>query len=90
MVETIWTIRFPTTLRTQSSNVVVQTDGGRRDRDCAAAAWIIGLWGQRSNECIFEPVVVHGTFLSRDYTVLCTEAIALDEASREVDDLLTC
>ena len=71
-----------------SSNLIVQTDGGRRERDCAAAAWIIGLWCEGSAGRTFEPLIAHGTFLHTDLTVFRIEAIALDEASREVDALL--
>jgi len=72
-----------------SSNVVVQTDGGLREGDCAAAAWVIGLWGMCGGRLQYEPVMVQGTFLEPGISVFAAEATALDEASREVDKLLT-
>ena len=84
-----WTKQFPTTLSIGTSNVVIQTDGGRREGDCSAAAWIIGLWGAGTTGSVFEPLMVHGTYLHDEHTAFGTEAIALDEASRAVADLLT-
>ena len=73
----------------QSANVIIQTDGGLRDGDCAAAAWIIGLWGRIDGQCIYEPLMVHCTFLELPCAVFRAEAIALDEASRAAQAILT-
>ena len=68
--------------------MTVQTDGGLRSGDCAAAAFIIGLWVETKQEQKYEPLVAHGTFLDSNVSVLATEMIALDEASAEIDSLL--
>ena len=50
----------------------------------AAAAWVIGLWdGER-----YEPWIAHGTLLEVRTGVFAAEAIALDEASAKVQQLL--
>ena len=85
-----WTKVYAHTMSIQEANVVIQTDGGLRDGDCAAAAWIIGLWGKHagSHRYQYEPIIVHGTFIQLPCTAFGAEAIALDEASREVAALL--
>ena len=86
---TSWSRRYRTTLPVESSNIIVQSDGGLREDDCAAAAWIVGVWGEAGGEFVFEPLVAHGTYLQLPCTVFKAEAIALDEASRELSTLLT-
>jgi len=81
-----WERRFATTMKVCAANIVVQTDGGLREGDCASAAWIIGLWGENG----YEPLVAHGTYLSSMCTVFMAEAIALDEAAAEVRALIRC
>ena len=54
---------FDTSLSMSECNVVAQTDGGVRSDDCAAAAWIIGLWGKKEEEYVYELWIAHGTFL---------------------------
>ena len=83
-----WTKSYPHTMDAKASNLIVQTDGGLRDGDCAAAAWIIGVWGDDGQGPRFQPVVAGGTFLISTCTVFLAEAIALDEASAEVDRLI--
>ena len=72
----------------QKGNLIIQTDGGRRDGDCAAAAWIIGLWMEDDNGGRYEPIAAHGSFLDASCTVFATEAIALDEASAAVQRII--
>eukprot|EP00746_Dinoflagellata_sp_MGD_P151588 gnl/MRDRNA2_/MRDRNA2_83144_c0_seq1.p1 gnl/MRDRNA2_/MRDRNA2_83144_c0~~gnl/MRDRNA2_/MRDRNA2_83144_c0_seq1.p1 ORF type:complete len:117 (+),score=18.35 gnl/MRDRNA2_/MRDRNA2_83144_c0_seq1:179-529(+) len=79
---------FPTTLEVGASNLIVQTDGGRRDGDCAAAAWIIGLWGQTADGYCYEPWIAHGTFMDASVTVFAAEAIALDEAAARMQIII--
>ena len=62
-----------------------QMDGGLRPGDCAAAAFVIGLWSQTSK---YEPWFLHGTFLHSSCSVFASEAIALDEASEKLEHLL--
>ena len=81
---TSWHRNFQSEADVSQRNLVIQTDGGRREGQCAAAAWIIGAWTGNGNEGIFEPLVAHGTFLEATFFVFATEAIALDEASAEV------
>ena len=88
-IQKSWARRYRSSLPPGGANVVVQTDGGLRDGDCAASAWIIGLWGIRSGAWTYEPLVAGGVFLDLPCTVFKAEAIALDEASREVVALLT-
>ena len=53
---------------------------------CAAAAWIIGLCDSEGRS--YEPLKAGGTFINMPCTVFMTEAIALDEASAEVQRIL--
>ena len=64
----------------------MQTDGGLREEDCAAASWIIGLWHAETQT--YEPYHAGGCFLSDPCTVFMAEAIAIDEASTIVQRLL--
>ena len=82
-VRKTWQREYDTTLCLQTANVVVQTDGGVRSDNCAAAAFIIGLWGDGR----YEPLVAHGTFLHQA-TVFTAEAIALDEATAKMRELM--
>ena len=79
-----WEQQYETTLEIQASNLVIQTDGGLRDGQCAASAWVIGLWG----ESRYEPLIAHGTVLDCSTTVFAAEAIALDEATAKVKEIL--
>ena len=63
------------------ANIIVQMDGGLRRGDCAAAAFVIGLWSQTSQ---YEPWFVQGTFLHSSFTALASEASALDQASEKL------
>ena len=84
-----WRRRFSTTLNQTTANIIVQTDGGLRQGDCAAAAFIIGFWGRAGQGLTYEPWVVHGTFLESSRSAFAAEAIALDEASAELEKLLS-
>ena len=44
--------------------------------------------GRRGQELLFEPLVVHGTFMRVPCTVFAAESIALDEASTEAANIL--
>ena len=83
-----WTQRFCTSLAVGDANIIVQTDGGRREADCAATGFIIGLWDTKSGTKLYEPLMAHDTFMDNDCTVLVTEAIALDEATAAVQQIL--
>ena len=83
-----WSKKYITKLDPQHSNLVIQTDGGLREGDCAAAAWIAGLWGRLDGAPLFEPLMVQGTFLESNVSVFSAEAIALDEATTAVDNLI--
>ena len=80
-----WEQRFQATREIQSANVIVQTDGGLRENDIAAAAWIIGLWSEDGQ---YEPLVAHGTLLEAEIGVFAAEAIALHEATAMVQQLI--
>ena len=73
-----WKRNFSTKLSPKCADVIVQTDGGLRPSDCAAAAFIIGLWGHDGDILSFEPMVAGGTFLESSHMVFAWEAIALD------------
>ena len=81
-----WEKRFQPSGCIDAANIIVQSNGGVRDGDCAAAAFIIGLWHDREQH--FEPLVIHGTFLSEVCGVLMVEAIALEESVLEVQRLM--
>jgi hypothetical protein len=83
-----WKKSFTTKLRIGGANLVVQTDGGLREGDCAAASFIIGLWGDDGSGARYEPLHSQGTYLDQSWTVFAVEAIALDEASAEVARIL--
>ena len=63
-----------------------QTDGSIRAEDCAAAAFIVGLWSPDGN---YQPLLAHGTFLKQAQTVFMLDATALDEAGSAVEHLLS-
>ena len=81
-------VYFKITLQIERANIVVQTDGGLRPSDCAAAAWIIGFWGEVDSKIAYEPVSAHGLFLESRCTVFMAEAVALDRATEEVERML--
>ena len=81
---TTWEREYPTTIDITHANVIIQTDGGRRSSMCAAASVVAGVLSIRQGKLIYEPFYARGTFISHDVTVLQTEAIALDEATRYV------
>ena len=56
-----WEKIFPTTLNARQAHVLIQTDGGLRTENCAAASRIIGLWG--SDQQKYEPCMAGGTFI---------------------------
>ena len=60
---------------------------GGAQRDCAAAAFVIGLWGQTAEGWICEPWFAQGTFLHLS-SVFASEAIALDETTAKLESLL--
>ena len=81
-----WQHRYATTQTLAEANIIIQTDGGLREEDCAAAGWIIGLWSVESE--LFEPFEVGGVFLENSCTVFMADALAIDEASAIVQRLL--
>ena len=83
-----WEKKFETRLAPAGSNLVVQTDGGLRQHGCAAAAWIVGLWGVIDGNYVYEPLIAHGTFVSTSVSVFGCEAIALAEAGAAMDSLI--
>ena len=50
----------------------------------AAAAWVIGPWDDER----YEPWIAHSTLLELGTGLFAAEAIALDEASAKVQQLL--
>ena len=81
-----WQKFFPTTLDWSQAHVIIQTDGGRRAEDCAAANWIFGLWDSDMKK--YEPYMAGGIFIEVSCTVFKAEAIAIDEASAHVQSFL--
>lgn len=55
---------FEPTLEIERASVVIQTDGGVREGDYAAAAWIINLWAEAPESYTYEPLMVHGIYVS--------------------------
>ena len=68
-----WKREFPTSLRLHEANIVVQTNGGLLEGDCAAAAFVIGLWGHTAAGEIYEPLIIQGTYLHLPCTVLLAQ-----------------
>ena len=64
-----WTVRYTSNTDIQHGNIIVQTDGGLREGDCAAASFIIGLWVTRDGQTLYEPILAHGTFMDSESTV---------------------
>ena len=64
------------------ANWIIQTDGGRRSENCAAAALVVGIWALDEGTLHYEPWFAQCTFLTGGATVFQTEAIALDTAVR--------
>ena len=83
-----WHKSFEVAASVGHGHLVVQTDGGLREGQCAAAAWIIGVWTEVEGVGKFETLVAHGTFLEATSSVFEAEAIALDEASAEVAQIM--
>ena len=83
-----WEQEYDTKLTLKAANLVVQTDGGLREGNCGAAAWIIGLWGDAGKGDVFEPLIAHGTFLETPCSSFGAEAIALDEATLKMQSVI--
>ena len=83
-----WHKEFAFTTDISGSNLVIQTDGGLREGQCAAAAWIIGAWAVNGQTVRFEPLVGHGSWLEASCSAFAAEAIALDEASAEATQII--
>ena len=58
-----WPRQFSPTRLASDCNVIVQTDGGVRNGDCASAASIIGLFGHSQEGTFYEPILAQGTFI---------------------------
>ena len=81
-----WSHEYPISLKIDASNILVQTDGGVREEECAAASWMVGLWDMASQQ--YEPLLAGGTYLTEPVSVFMAEAIALDEATVQVKQIL--
>jgi len=81
-----WHKVFRSDVDVSERNLIVQSDGGLREGQCAAAAYIIGAWNAGTSA--FEPLIAHGTYLDASISVFAAEAIALDEASAEACALI--
>ena len=84
-----WEKRYDTTLKIHESNLLIQTDGGLREENCAAAASVVGLWGGDGEDFRHEPFLAHGALLEASTTVFAAEAIALDEATSRVQQIMS-
>lgn len=49
---------------------------------------IIGLWGDNGQGLVYEPLLAHGTILPASTTAFAAEAIALDEATAAVKEMI--
>ena len=79
-----WSRQFSSNRLASDLNVIVQTDGGVRNDDCASAAFIIGLCGHSQEGPFYEPILAQGTFIATPCSSFAAEAIALDEATAAV------
>ena len=68
----------------EECNIAVHSDGGTRAESCSAAAWIVEV-GYRGN---FAAYAMAGTYMSAPVSSFTAEAIALNEASAFVHNLL--
>jgi hypothetical protein len=76
--ERSWTRAYTISLKPLESNLVIQTDGGRRSATCAAASLVIGLCAWRDGTFLYEPWLAEGIYMTSDMTVFQTEAVALE------------
>ena len=84
-----WSRVFQTSLQIQCSNIVVQTDGGRRPQeDIAASSMVVGVVGSVEGSLVYEPCFAQGVFMSSGVSVFQAEAIALDIALQWVEEQL--
>ena len=84
-----WSRVFQTSLQIQCSNIVVQTDGGRRPQeDIAASSMVVGVVGSVEGSLVYEPCFAQGVFMSSGVSVFQAGAIALDIALQWVEEQL--
>ena len=69
-----------TTLNPNEANIVIQTDGGRRSDQCAAASVVVGVFAMVGGVPDYQPCYAEGTYIDGNVTVFQTELIALDRA----------
>ena len=79
-----WSRQFSPTRLASDCNVIVQTDGGVRNGDCASAAFIIGFCGRCLEGTFYDPILAQGTFIATQCSSFAAEAIALDKATAAV------
>ena len=77
---TSWKKEYETSAGLDASNLIIQTDGGRRTATCAAASLVVGLVSHVRGRCCHEPLYAQGIYLAGDVTMFQTEAIALEVA----------
>ena len=75
-----WSKPYHTTLNPNEANIVIQTDGGRRSDQCAAASVVVGVFAMVGGVPDYQPCYAEGTYIDGNVTVFQTELIALDRA----------
>ena len=73
------------TIRLEENNLIIETDRGVT-HDCATASYIMGIWSTIHER--YQRLVAHGTFLGMPLGVFDVEAIALEEATDRVLQLM--
>ena len=71
-----------------SCNLVAHSDGGARAHSCSSAAWIVEAGILADGQWIFKPVAMAGTFMSQFISSFTAEAIALEECTRYLRNMV--
>ena len=83
---TSWKREFLPRFGLEQSNIVIQTDGGRRSEKCAAASVVVGLLTKTDGQLCYEPWFAQGLYFDINLSVFQTEAIAMETAVSLVVD----
>ena len=79
-IQASWDKDFDVTADPKDTNLVIQTDGGKRSGGNAAASVVVGMFIRGDAESKYQPWHAEGHHLSGEVTVFQAEAIALERA----------
>ena len=83
-----WKKTFTVKLNPMNANIIVQTDGGKRGNESAAASVVIGLFTMHEGAVLYEPWHAEGTLLPGSISVFESKAIAVESGARWVAQAL--